>query len=120
MATSGRLPFLDRLRGLAAVVMLEVHVVHALLSPDRRRGLWFSGLNFFNGLVAPAGTPRELLERVRAEVAKAAAVAELRARFMEQGIELIASDSTEEFAAFLRKQVEEFAILSRQAGITAN
>jgi tripartite-type tricarboxylate transporter receptor subunit TctC len=74
----------------------------------------------FNGLVAPAGTPREAIERVRAEVAKAAAATELRNRFIEQGIELVGSASAEEFAGYLRKQVEEFAILARQAGITAN
>jgi tripartite-type tricarboxylate transporter receptor subunit TctC len=74
----------------------------------------------FNGLVAPAGTPRDVIERLRAEVAKAAAVTELRNRFIGQGIELIASKSAEEFAGFLRKQVDEFAILARQAGITVN
>ena len=61
-----------------------------------------------------------MIERLRAEVAKAAAVADLRKRFIEQGIELISSNSAEEFAGFLRKQVEEFAVLARQAGITAN
>ena len=74
----------------------------------------------FNGLMAPAGTPREVVERLRDGVAKAVAVPELHNRFLEQGIELIASSSSEEFAAFLRKQVEEFAVLARQAGITAN
>jgi tripartite-type tricarboxylate transporter receptor subunit TctC len=74
----------------------------------------------FNGLVAPAGTPRELIERLRAEVTKAVAVTELRNRFLEQGIELISSRSAEEFTAFLRQQVEEFARLAQQAGLTAN
>ena len=74
----------------------------------------------FNGLMAPAGTPREIVERLRAEVAKAVAVTELHNRLLEQGIDLIASNSTEDFAAFLRKQVEDFAILARQAGMTAN
>jgi len=74
----------------------------------------------FNGLVAPAGTPREVIERLRAEVAKAAVFPELRDRFSEQGIELISSKSAEEFAGFLRKQVNEFAILARQAKLTAN
>jgi tripartite-type tricarboxylate transporter receptor subunit TctC len=72
----------------------------------------------FNGLMAPAGTPRQVIERLRDGVAKAVAGTELRHRFLEQGIELIASASSEEFAAFLRKQVEEFAILARQAGMT--
>src|SRR6185503_1896536 len=71
----------------------------------------------FNGLVAPAGTPRAVVERLRDGVAKAVAVTELRTRFAEQGIDLIASASSEEFAAFLRKQVEEFAVLAREAGM---
>ncbi len=49
-----RLPFLDRLRGLAAVVMLEVHVLNALLFSGRRAGRFFATINFLNGLVAPA------------------------------------------------------------------
>ena len=56
---------------------------------------------------------------MRDAVVKAVNVTELRNRFLERGIELIGSASTEEFAAFLRKQVEEFAILARQAGMTA-
>ena len=86
---------------------------------SRRRASGFQD-STFNGLVAPAATPREVIERLRDGVAKAVAVMELRNRFLERGIELIASDSTEEFAAFLRAQVEEFAILARQAGMTAN
>ncbi len=72
----------------------------------------------FNGLVAPAGTPHEIVERLHAEVAKAVAAPELRSRFQQQGIELVASRSPEEFAAFLRRQVEQFAVLAREAGIT--
>lgn len=71
----------------------------------------------FNGLMAPAGTPRAILERLRAEVAKAAGIAELRKRYQDMGIELISSNSPEEFAAFLKKHVEEFVKLARDAGI---
>ena len=74
----------------------------------------------FNGMLAPAGTPRDVIERLRAEIAKTAGIAELRNRFMEQGVELISSNSSEEFAAFLRKQTEEFAVLARQAGMMTN
>ncbi len=73
----------------------------------------------FNGLMAPAGTPREIVERLHAEVVKAAGMRELRSRLLEQGINLVASPSAEEFAAYLRKQIDEFAILARQAGMTA-
>jgi tripartite-type tricarboxylate transporter receptor subunit TctC len=73
----------------------------------------------FNGLLAPAGTPREVIERLHDGVAKAVAVPELHHRMLELGIELVASGSSEEFAAFLRKQVEEFVVLARQVGMTA-
>jgi tripartite-type tricarboxylate transporter receptor subunit TctC len=72
----------------------------------------------FNGLMAPAGTPRQVVERLRDGVSKAVTVTDLHSRFLEQGIELVGSSSSEEFAAFLRKQVEEFAVLARQAGLT--
>jgi tripartite-type tricarboxylate transporter receptor subunit TctC len=72
----------------------------------------------FNGLMAPDGTPRAIVERLREEVAKAAAAKDLHDRFLSQGIELVGSASSDEFAAFLRKQTEEFAVLARQAGLT--
>ncbi|MES2561112.1 MAG: tripartite tricarboxylate transporter substrate-binding protein, partial [Pseudomonadota bacterium] len=73
----------------------------------------------FNGLMAPAGTPRDVIERLRGEVVKAAAMPQLRTRFLDIGIELIGSASMSEFATFLRKQTEEFAVLAKQAGMKA-
>lgn len=74
----------------------------------------------FNGLMAPAGTSREVIERLRVEVARAVTTSGHRARLQEIGIELVASNSSEEFAAFLRKQAEEFAVLVKQTGIKGN
>jgi tripartite-type tricarboxylate transporter receptor subunit TctC len=74
----------------------------------------------FNGIVAPAGTAREILERLRQEVVKAVAVPEARNRFLERGIVLEASASLEEFGAFLKKQVTDFARLAQEAGIQSN
>ena len=67
--------------------------------------------------MAPAGTPRPVVERLREAVAKASGVAELRTRFGERGIELVASATPDEFGAFLRKHVEEFEVLARQTGM---
>jgi tripartite-type tricarboxylate transporter receptor subunit TctC len=71
----------------------------------------------FNGLLAPAGTPPAIIERLRAETAKAAVIPELRKRYQDLGIELVASKTSEEFAAFLRNHVEEFTKLARDAGM---
>ena len=63
---------------------------------------------------------RAVLERLRAEVARTAGTAELRKRYQEIGIELVSSQSPEEFAEFLKKHVDEFTRLARDAGMTAN
>jgi hypothetical protein len=54
---------------------------------------------------------------LHAEVSKAVAATAQRNRLLEIGIELAASASTAEFAAFLRKQTDAFAILARQTGM---
>ena len=74
----------------------------------------------YNGLMAPAGTPREVIERIRAEVAKGVAEPVLHKRFLDIGIELLSSAGSDEFAAFLKKQASEFAVLAREAGIKSN
>lgn len=71
----------------------------------------------FNGLVAPAGTPREMLTRMHAEVAKAVRIPELRSRFLEMGVELTASASPDDFTAYVKAEFEKKARLAREAGI---
>ena len=53
-ATLSRLAWIDLLRGLAVVGMVETHVLHTFLSPEHEAANWLHQLNFFNGLVAPA------------------------------------------------------------------
>ena len=74
----------------------------------------------FNGLMAPAGTPPAVVERLRAKVAKASGIAELRKRYQALGIELVSSNTSDEFASFLQKHVDAFGKLARDAGIAAN
>jgi tripartite-type tricarboxylate transporter receptor subunit TctC len=72
-----------------------------------------------NALVAPAGTPREIVARLNSEMAKAAAAPDLRKRFLDQGIELVASSSPDEFAAYIKAEVARYAKLARESGIKA-
>ncbi len=73
----------------------------------------------FNGIVAPAGTPREILARMNAEIAKAVQQPELRARFLQQGVELSASASADEATAFIKSETGKYAKIVREAGIRA-
>lgn len=74
----------------------------------------------FNGLVAPAGTLRPALEKLRDAVVKAIAVPALQTRFDGLGIPLVASASLDDYNAYLRRHVEDFAKLAKTAGLKAN
>jgi tripartite-type tricarboxylate transporter receptor subunit TctC len=71
----------------------------------------------FNGLVAPAGTPREILVRLNRAVAGAVSDPDLHKRFIDRGIELTASASPEEFGAYIRAEAEKEKRLAQEAGI---
>ncbi|HLX11831.1 MAG TPA: heparan-alpha-glucosaminide N-acetyltransferase domain-containing protein [Bacteroidota bacterium] len=52
--SSPRFAFIDRLRGLAVLVMIETHTYNALLNRPDRGSHFFAYVNFLNGLVAPS------------------------------------------------------------------
>ena len=71
----------------------------------------------FNGLVAPAGTPHEVLVRLNRAVAGAVSEPDLYRRFIERGIELKASASPEDFSAYIKAEFEKKKRLAQEAGI---
>jgi tripartite-type tricarboxylate transporter receptor subunit TctC len=72
-----------------------------------------------NFLLAPAGTPREIIARLHAEVVKAFSQPALVARFAERGIDLVASPTPEDFAALVQSEVARLGKVVREAGIRA-
>lgn len=108
-----------RLRGLAVTSKKRSPLFPDMPTIDEAGVKGFED-STFNGLVAPAGVPRDILEKMRGEVVKAVAVPALRERFDKIGIPLVASNSLDEYNAFLRRHVEDFAKLAKTAGIKAN
>lgn len=70
------------------------------------------------GVLAPAGTPRDIITRLHGEVVRAVQDAEVRKRFMGDGAEPAPSGSPEEFAAFMRAEMAKWAQVVKDAGIT--
>jgi tripartite-type tricarboxylate transporter receptor subunit TctC len=68
------------------------------------------------GLFAPAGTPREIVQRIQREAVKAMAVPEVRDRLLAQGQEIVGS-TPEEFDAKVKSDVAKFVKLARDAKI---
>lgn len=105
-----------KLRALAVTSLRRSPLFPSLPTIDESGVRGFEDITF-NGLVAPAGTSREILVRLHAEVAKAVRFAELHKRFLERGVELAASASPEDFTAYIKAEFVKKAKLAREAGI---
>jgi len=75
--------------------------------------------SIFNGMMAPAGTPPEILNRVHAEIVKFVQAPEIRNRFANQGVELQASTTPEQFTAFIKTEYARWTKVLEEAGIKA-
>lgn len=67
----------------------------------------------FQGLVGPAGMPREVVDRIANELAKVLAQQEIKAKFAAAGAE-VHSLGAAEFAAFVKADNEKWAKLVRE------
>ncbi|MBI3044491.1 MAG: tripartite tricarboxylate transporter substrate binding protein [Betaproteobacteria bacterium] len=74
---------------------------------------------FWYVLLAPAGTPREIIERLSAESMKTMRAADTRERFATIGADTV-SRTPEQTAAFLRNEHARWGKLIRDAGIKAD
>ena len=71
--------------------------------------LWF-------GVLAPAGTPNQIVQSLNAAIAKAARAPDVRQKLLDQGAEPV-GNTTEEFAAMLRDEVPKWGEVIRASGI---
>jgi tripartite-type tricarboxylate transporter receptor subunit TctC len=74
--------------------------------------------NFWVGMLAPAGTPREVLARINAEVQKALAAPDMKERLANLGNDPMFM-SPPEFDAFLRDEYATLGEVMRAAGVKA-
>ena len=69
--------------------------------------------------LAPAGTPKEIVDRLQGEVAKAMADAALRKRFAELAV-LPAGYSPADTTKFLNDEIEKWGKVITAAGVKAD
>ncbi len=67
------------------------------------------------GIVAPAATPRELLNRIGADIARAVKSSDLTERMKQQGMEPIGS-TPDQFDALIRAEIEKWAKVVKASG----
>jgi len=77
--------------------------------PDFEAATWF-------GLVAPAGTPRDILVKLNGIVKRMGSEADVQRRFAELGM-MTSSSSPEELDAYIKSETAKWAKVIKDAGI---
>ena len=76
-------------------------------------------INTWFGVFVPAGTPREVVDRLYAEFTRALAAPDVREKMLSLGAEPVGS-RPEEFAAYIRRESEKYARVIRASGARAD
>ena len=73
----------------------------------------------WQGVVMPAGTPREIVARVYKELATMLKAPDTREKFLAQGA-LASGMQPEEFTAFVKREAEKWSKVAKAAGVTVD
>ena len=111
-----------QVKGGRLVVLAAAGDRRSTLAPDvpTLAELGYAGVRaeLWYGMLAPAGTPREIVARVHDDMAKALALAEVKSALAAQGME-VAPSSPEQMAALMRRDAERWATVVKRQGIKA-
>ncbi len=108
---SGRLRALAVTGAKRAPMLPDVPTVAESGVPGYELTNWF-------GLVTRAGTPREIIHRVNADVVKVLQMPDVRERFLGMALDPV-GDTPEQFGAYIKSETAKWAKVIKEAGITA-
>ena len=104
-----------KLRALAVTALVRSPLLPDVPTAQEAGVNGFSSYNW-NGMLAPAGTPGPIIDRLHAILAKPLTNPAIRKQLEAIGYE-VAGDGPAEFAAFMKTEVEKWAKVARAAGI---
>ena len=105
---SGKLRLLAVTEAKRSALLPDVTTVGEVL-PGYELSVWY-------GAFGPAGMPRELVSRLNAEINKAMALPEVKARMDAIGVEVVRS-TPQEFASVLQRDADRYGKVIRELGI---
>ena len=73
--------------------------------------------SIYNGVLAPAATPRDVVGRLHGEIVKLVQIPEVRNQFAQQGVDMQASPTPEHFTAFIKSETARAAKVAQDAGV---
>jgi tripartite-type tricarboxylate transporter receptor subunit TctC len=105
-----------RIRALGVTTLKRVSAVPDVPTIAESALPGFESSQWF-GILAPARTPRPIVERLHEALARASNNPEVKARLIAEGVEVV-NKTPEEFAAVIRRETVQWAKVIKAAGIT--
>ena len=119
MAVPGAIPIV-RANKVRPLAVLSERRVPAL--PDvptaKEAGVDNFVISIWYGILAPASTPRDVINRLNSEIHKALASSDLKGRLAAAGVEPL-TNTPEQFADFIKSETVRYAKVIKDAGIKA-
>jgi tripartite-type tricarboxylate transporter receptor subunit TctC len=104
-----------RLRGLGVTSKTRSAVAPELPTLDEAGVPGYEATQWY-GVLAPGGTPRDIVMRLNTELVGIVQQAEVKSRFANDGVEVV-HDTPEHFAQHLRAEIVKWAKVARDSGI---
>lgn len=108
----GRMRALAVTTGKRSSVLPELPTLAETVAPGMEMSAW-------QGILAPAGTPAAIVQRLNTEVRSALEQPELRAKLAAQGTEILGS-TPDEYAALIRSELARWSRIVQETGAKAD
>ncbi|OGA02688.1 MAG: hypothetical protein A2W68_19650 [Betaproteobacteria bacterium RIFCSPLOWO2_02_64_14] len=104
-----------RLRAIAIGSLKRFQAIPAVPTFDESGLKGYEATTWF-GLFAPVKTPKDIVARLNTEIGKILGGADIKGRFINDGLEPIGG-TQEQFARFIREEIDKYATVIKAAGI---
>ena len=104
-----------RLRAIAIGSLKRFEAIPAVPTFDESGLKGYEATTWF-GLLAPIKTPKEIVARLNVEVDRILTSADIKGRFMNEGLEPIGG-TPDAFTRFIREEIDKYAKVIKAAGI---
>ena len=106
-----------RLRGLGVTSAARI-AAYPDMPTIAQAGLPGFEATLWYGVLAPAGTPMPIINRLHTTLTRAMQSPEMKARFMAEGAEPV-GNTPQEFHAFIQSEIERWAVVVKASGMKA-
>jgi tripartite-type tricarboxylate transporter receptor subunit TctC len=104
-----------RLKALAVTSTVRAPALPNVPTMEEAGGLKGFDATAWFGLLAPAGTPRDIVAKIHQDVAKVLAQKEMQERFVQQGA-LPVGNTPEQFTAYIKSEIDKWTQVVKFSG----